>query len=202
MIAPIRSSIDPTNSSRLLMTISPDVGVSIILLPARDANLLLFRHRRSSPNTTTTTALLLNQRFSQITINLRDYTPTTELRRARGSTQGFAVATFPAQDGGFILFPVALAPVKASILGPEKEPDRRKNKRGTEQGEEREDAPVVDISRVKGPLAWFAHADGRGGIAGVKEGTERCGIPGGEQAVVKERRIRSLAPEKRRINIR
>lgn len=160
MVASVRGSINTTDSSGFLMTISPHVRVSIIPLPAGFPNLLDFRHRCSTR---------LDEGFGQVTINLGDYAPTAELRRASGATQSFAVGALTAQDGRFVIFPVAFAEVEPSVLGPEEEPDRCEDKRGTEQGKEREDAPVVDVSGVKGPRTRFGLTDGRGGIAGCEE---------------------------------
>lgn len=157
VVASIRRSIDPAHPSRFLMPIRTHVRIRIVLLPARIPLLLLFW----SPGG----AGLHERSPRQLPIHLGDYTPTPQLGRAGRPAQSLAVGPFAAQDRRFVILPVALAEVKPSILGPEEEPDRSQNERGSEQGKEREDASIVDGSGIESPLTGLGLTDGRGGVA-------------------------------------
>lgn len=165
------------------MPISPHISISIIPLAARRNPNLLFSLLHRSPPTPT---LLLNppnrlppphcrRQKLPIPIPIRNHTPSPQLRRPRSSTIRFSIAALPAQHGRLVFFPVALSPVEATVLGPEEKPDAGEDERGAEQGEEREDAFVVDGAWVEGSLAGSVEGGGWGGGGGGGAGGEEGG---------------------------
>lgn len=70
-----------------------------------------------------------------------------------GSAESGAIGPFAAEYGGFVVVPVAFAPAKAAIFGPEEEPDGGDDETGAEDAEEDEDDVVVDVGGVDGAAA-------------------------------------------------
>lgn len=80
-----------------------------------------------------------------------------------GRVDGIAVGIFLAQDGRFVVIPVALLPVKAAILCVEEEPDGGDDDSSADDGEEGEVDLVVHFGRVE---TASAGCEGSGGCAG------------------------------------
>lgn len=80
-----------------------------------------------------------------------------------GRVDGIAVGIFLAQDGRFVVIPVALLPVEAAILCVEEEPDGSDDDSSADDGEEGEVDLVVYFGRVETAGAW---REGSGGCAG------------------------------------
>ena len=70
------------------------------------------------------------------------YLAHAQFRALRGITESFAIWAFSAEHSGFVVFPIALLPVKATISGEEEEPDRSENHGGGDKAKE-EKKPIV-----------------------------------------------------------
>lgn len=88
-----------------------------------------------------------------ISIAICNYTSSTQSSRLRGTGESRAVRPFAAEDGRFVVAPVVLAPDEAAVFRPEEEPDCDEDHGYAQQGEEREEAPVVDLVGVEGAVA-------------------------------------------------
>lgn len=157
-VAPVCLPVQAAHTSGLFVPVGPHVAVGVVLVPSRRPGFFGCMRRH-----------LLDEKGIVIIIlrNIGDNATAAQLRGFGRIAEGFAVRAFAAKHGGFVILPVTLAETKATILGPEEEPDAGQHKTGGEKCKQCEDAAVVDVVRVKtagtrwGMLLW------RSGRAGV-----------------------------------
>jgi len=139
---PVTLTIQPSNLRRLLMPICPHIIIIIIPISPRLPFLRFMLYSFLPPFLT------------HITLpTIRNHATPTQSRRLRRSTQSRAIRSLAAQDCRFIIIPIAFPEAKATIFGPEKEPDRSEYKGEAEEGEEGEEAVVVDVVGIDGARA-------------------------------------------------
>lgn len=175
---PIALPVQAADPRWLFVSISLHVYIVIVLIPPRFPSFFLPTLIPPLPS------FLAHVRFTSD----RDHASTAQPRRLSGSAQSCAIRTFPSQNGGFVVVPIAFAEVEAAVFGPEEEPDADEDESDAEKGEEGEKGAVVDVRGFDGAgagvvgwvLRWFfglsrlktggCFERGQGESAGVKGG--------------------------------
>lgn len=158
-IASVRLPVQTAHTSGLFVAVGSHVAIGVVLVPPRRPGFFGCMRRH-----------LLDEKGIVIVIlrNVGDNATAAQLRGFGCIAEGFAVRAFAAKHGRFVILPVTLAETKASVLGPEEEPDAGQHKTSGEKRKQREDAAVVDIVRVKTAGARWGMLDWRSGGAGAK----------------------------------
>lgn len=149
--------IQPTHTSGFFMAVGPHVAIGVVLVSPRRPS--FFGCMRD---------LLDEGLLIAILRNVRDNTTPAEFRGFGRIAQGCTIRAFAAQHCRFVFLPVTLAEPKASVLGPEEEPDAAQDKAGGEKRKQREDTAVVDVVRVKAARTRWVLGGWRSGRAGTK----------------------------------
>ena len=158
-VASVRLRIQPAHPSRFLMAVGSHVAIGVVLVsPGRPSFLGLVRD------------LLDEGLIIPILRHVRDHTAPAQFRGFGRIAEGGPVRAFAAQHRRFVFLPVTLAEPKASILGPEEEPDAAQHKAGGEKRKQREDTAVVDVVGVKAAGARWGMGSWRSGRASMKIG--------------------------------
>lgn len=139
MIAAFGLFVQSTDTSRLFVTIGTDIGIVVVLIPARLSALpgsLSFLQEQGLG-----ISLLFNFAGG-------DNAAAAQLCGFRSIAEGCAIRAFSSENGRFIFFPIALLEMETSILGPEEEPDTGEDQAGGQKCKESEDPAVINVAGV------------------------------------------------------
>lgn len=139
----IRFAIESSDTSGLLLSVRPHVGVLVILVSPRT---LLLPSPLSS---------VLEELFIHVLPSTRYYTPTTESRSLCRSTQCCAVRSLTPQYRRFVVIPISFAEIEAAILRPEEEPYPAEDEENEDEGEKGKEAAIIDMMGIDSARTWL-----------------------------------------------
>ena len=165
VIGAISLSIDTSNSGRFFFAIRPHIIVHMIRLLLLAIPLLIAKLLRS-----------LGNLFGNGRLIIADGVPKRArwclvARSLRGIAQRLPIRPLAAEDGGFVVFPIAFAELEAAVLSPEEEPDAGENEAGRKNAEKCQDAFVVDAEGIdragsRGELRFAVTASRQDAVGG------------------------------------
>ena len=86
------------------------------------------------------------------------HAPTSQIRARSRTTQRCPIRALAPQHCRFIVVPIILSEVEATVLGPEEEPDAGQHEANADEAEEREDGFVGDGGWGCDAGAWVDRA--------------------------------------------